>query len=277
MKLRVLLVLLCLAISLIPVAMIVGLQDTKIATAFLALMAAVTFSVAFLMSYFIARPITSLTRRIDQISKGNLDVQLEGSEIDEINTLTASLDRVMASLKLAIHKVGVRKEDIFEQTVKAKEEAESRYEHLVQILDGWIWEVARDGRVTYCLGNVGAVLGYEPAALIGRDVAMVFPSEEAASIRRRIAQVIAANQSAPFATDWVMARSDGTAVRVHTQVVPLTAEGKVTALYCFSRPVVGSGPGPSRTPRRSCGRQVAHEPHPLPQRTPLAFHKSGRF
>ena len=43
-----------------------------------------------------------------------------------------SLDRVMTSLKLAIHKVGLKKEEIFEEVIKAKQEAEANYEILLQ-------------------------------------------------------------------------------------------------------------------------------------------------
>jgi nitrogen fixation/metabolism regulation signal transduction histidine kinase len=120
MRLRWLLTIMCLVISLIPIAMISGLQGLEIATMFLGLILLVTLSVAFGISYFISRPLVKLTKNIDEISKGNLDVELEKSEIYEINDLTNSLDRVMASLKLAINKAGVQKKEIFEDAVKAK-------------------------------------------------------------------------------------------------------------------------------------------------------------
>ncbi len=113
MRLRWLLTIMCLVISLIPIAMIVGLQGLEIVTLFLGLILVITLVVAFAISYFISRPLVKLTKNIDEISKGNLDVELEKSEIYEINNLTNSLDRVMASLKLAINKVGVRKRGDF--------------------------------------------------------------------------------------------------------------------------------------------------------------------
>ncbi len=50
----------------------------------------------------------------------------------------------MASLKLAINKVGVKKDEIFQDAVKAKEEAEAKYEILLKKIDGWIWEIDRE-------------------------------------------------------------------------------------------------------------------------------------
>ncbi|MCK5112669.1 MAG: HAMP domain-containing protein, partial [Thermoplasmatales archaeon] len=107
MRLRALLIIMCLAISMIPVAIIGGFQGFEIATAFLGFIIVVTFFVSLIMSYFISRPLEKLTKNINEISKGNLDVKMEKSEIFEINNLTTSLNRVMTSLKLAIHKVGV--------------------------------------------------------------------------------------------------------------------------------------------------------------------------
>ncbi|MCX6670382.1 MAG: hypothetical protein NTX92_00485, partial [Euryarchaeota archaeon] len=137
MRLRWLLTITCLVISLIPIALIIGLQGLEIVTLFLVLILFITLSVALAISYFISMPLVKLTENIDEISKGNLDVELEKSEIYEINNLTNSLDRVMASLKLAINKVGVRKEEIFHDVIKAKEEAEEKYEILLKKIDGW--------------------------------------------------------------------------------------------------------------------------------------------
>ena len=121
MRLKVLLIMMCLTISMIPVGIIGGFVNFEIATAFLGLIVFVTFVVALVMAYFISRPLEKLTKNINEISKGNLDVELEKSEIYEINNLTESLNRVMTSLKLAIQKVGVKKGEIFEETLKAKE------------------------------------------------------------------------------------------------------------------------------------------------------------
>jgi HAMP domain-containing protein len=104
----------CLAISLIPVGIIGGFEGIEIATAFVGLIVAVTFFISLFVSYFISHPLEKLTKSINEISKGNLEVELEKGEIHEINELIDSLNRVMTSLKLAINKVGVKKGEIFE-------------------------------------------------------------------------------------------------------------------------------------------------------------------
>ena len=125
-KLRTLLILMCLAISIIPIGIIGGIQGYESQSWFLiGLIFIVTLCVSFIISYFITRPIEKLTKNIDQISKGRFDIDLEYSEISEINTLTESLDRVMASLKLAIVKVGVKKGEIFESPPQATGEIQT--------------------------------------------------------------------------------------------------------------------------------------------------------
>jgi PAS domain S-box-containing protein len=179
MRLRWLLTIMCLVISLIPIAMISGLQGLEIATMFLGLILLVTLSVAFGISYFISRPLVKLTKNIDEISKGNLDVELEKSEIYEINNLTNSLDRVMASLKLAVNKAGVQKKEIFEDAVKAKDEAEAKYEVLLKKIDGWVWEIDEKGICTKCSEKITGTLGYSPKKIIGNEIFRFLPPKDA--------------------------------------------------------------------------------------------------
>ena len=109
----------CLAISMIPIGIIGAINGFESTSyVLIGLILIVTFFVSIFISYFITRPLEKLTNNIDSISKGKLDVNLESSEIYEINNLTSSLDRIMASLKLAVVKVGVKKDEIFENAVE---------------------------------------------------------------------------------------------------------------------------------------------------------------
>ncbi len=69
--------------------------------------------VIFLGFYFtnaISKPLNKLTKTVDEVSKGNFDVEVEKSGIvDEINTLADSLNRVMKTMKLAVLESASRK------------------------------------------------------------------------------------------------------------------------------------------------------------------------
>jgi len=62
--------------------------------------------VAFFTARFISRPIRKLTSDVNKVSKGKLDIQLSKSKISEIQNLTDSLSRVLASMKLSILRNG---------------------------------------------------------------------------------------------------------------------------------------------------------------------------
>jgi PAS domain S-box-containing protein len=237
MRLRWLLTIMCLIISLIPVAMISGLQGLEIATIFLGLILLITLTVAFVVSYFISMPLVKLTEEIDEISKGNLDVELEKSEIYEINNLTKSLDRVMASLKLAINKMGVRKEEIFENAVKAKQQAEQKLEVLLKKIDGWIWETDEKGTCTVCSNKVADTLGYFPKDLIGRDIFGVLPPNDAKKLKDMILRISQDKTSNATKLDlyWTK-KANSKPVWVRSFIIPVfDCGGTFQGLRCFSR------------------------------------------
>ena len=174
-----------LAVSLIPIGIIGGIQGFQYTSLLLiSLVLAVTFVVSLFISHFVARPIEKLTESIEAISKGRLEEDLEKSDIYEVNNLTESLNRVMASLKLAIHKVGVKKGEIFEETIREKEKAVGKYQDLMDSLIGWAWEINKDGVYTFCSKNVSDVLGYKPNELIGKSFFYSMPTKDAKKFKQ---------------------------------------------------------------------------------------------
>jgi PAS domain S-box-containing protein len=173
-----------LTVSLIPIGIIGGFQGFEIATVSLGLILIVILIVSFLMSSLITMPIKKLTKNIEVISKGNLEVGLEKSEIYEINNLINSLKRVMVSLKLAIYKVGITKEDIFEETIKEKNTAESRYSSLLKVVDGWIWEIDNNGVWQFCSEKIFDSLGYQPSEIVGKNISEYLDPKDKLKIKK---------------------------------------------------------------------------------------------
>lgn len=216
MRLRALLIAMCLAISMIPVAIIGGFQGFQIATAFLGIIIVVTFFVSLFISYFITLPLEKLTKNIDEISKGNLDVKMEKSEIFEINKLIESLNRVMTSLKLAIHKVGVKKGEIFEETMKAKGEVEEKYETLVKSIDDWIWETDEKGVCNSCSANITNILGYKPNEIIGKNIFEFLAPEESKKVKNIFNETVRKKQHKTSKFETQLVHKDGHNVCVLT-------------------------------------------------------------
>lgn len=174
----------CLAISAIPISIIGGTQGFKTSIYLIGLIFFVTFAASLIIAYFISRPLEKLTKNIQKISKGELDVQLGLSEIQEINNLTESLNRVLASLKLAVHKVGVKKGEIFEDAVKAKEEFQRKQNHLFNSIKGWAWETDEKGIYKFVSDNVNNYLGYPQSELIGKSAFEFMPGEDSKNAKK---------------------------------------------------------------------------------------------
>jgi len=89
--------------------------------------------IAFFTSKSISKPLSNLTQEVDEITHGKLDIQLKKSNISEVQTLTDSLNRILASLKLAILRTDVEKSELgIGEVVKAKKEAEKKYQTLYE-------------------------------------------------------------------------------------------------------------------------------------------------
>lgn len=160
----------CLSVSTIPIGLIVGIQGFNASILFLIIIFIVTFCFSLLISHLITRPIINLTKNLDSISKGKLDVKLEKSEIQEINNLTNSLNRIMASLKLAIHKVGVKKREIFEDVLNVNDTFNEKQDNIFNSILGWAWETDSNGVYTFCSANIFDYLGYLGEEVIGKNI-----------------------------------------------------------------------------------------------------------
>lgn len=68
--------------------------------------------IGFFVSKRIARPIKKLTQNVNEITQGKLDIQLEKSSFTEIQNLTDSLNRILATMKLAVLRTGLSKVEL---------------------------------------------------------------------------------------------------------------------------------------------------------------------
>jgi len=71
-----------------------------------------------LISRLISKPISNLTASVNDISTGHLNNQIERSSIDEINSLSEALDRILTTMKRAIKRMDTPKEDAKTTEVK---------------------------------------------------------------------------------------------------------------------------------------------------------------
>lgn len=181
----------------------------------------VTFFVSLAISYFITRPIVKLTSNINEISKGKLEVTLVPSEIDEINDLTDSLNRIMASLKLAIHKVGVKKGEIFEDNVQVKEPIDEKLllvengktdEKLPEQEFDSVFVFDENANILDCNENMYKKLGYTKEELLSFNMSDFDALESKEEIIKKINEI---KKTGSLSFKTIHKKKDGSAMLVY--------------------------------------------------------------
>jgi PAS domain S-box-containing protein len=210
----------CLAISTIPIGIIGGIEGFQSSFLLIGLIFLVTFVVSIMISVFITRPIEKLTDNIIEISKGKLDVTLSSSEIFEINNLTDSLNRIMASLKLAIHKVGVKKGEIFQDSVRTEETTKNKIGDLFDTISGWTWETDPKGTYTYCSRNIAKYLSYTPEEIVGKSFYDTIKSDNGNESKRVFSDALNQKKSINNLENWIT-NKNGEKICIRTNGVPL--------------------------------------------------------
>jgi PAS domain S-box-containing protein len=142
----------------------------------------------------------------------------------------------MASLKLAITKVGIKKEEIFQEVVRAKDEAEKKYETVLKKIDGWIWETDKRGIVTACSAKVAEALGYSPSQMIGKEIFCFLPPEEVKKLKKMVSEITPQKVDMTNKLDMYWLHQDTHPVWVRTYLIPVfDTAGQCCGLRCFSR------------------------------------------
>jgi hypothetical protein len=96
----------------------------------------------------ITKPLKKLTDDVDAITKGKLDIQLQKSTVQEVQSLTDSLNRVLASLKLAILRTGASAGELGIGDLKKKvEEVENKWAVLNKNTDDYIMLIDDKGKI----------------------------------------------------------------------------------------------------------------------------------
>jgi len=104
-------------------------------TIYFAVIAAILLAMiaSWIVAGILVGPVKKISRQIDEITKGKLDLELEKSNTTEINMLVNSLNRILASLKLAILRTGATKGELgIAEAMEAKKEAEDKYKILYE-------------------------------------------------------------------------------------------------------------------------------------------------
>lgn len=214
----------CIAISLIPIGIIGGMEGFKaISFMLMGLIIIVTLAASFIISYFITRPIVKLTKNIDQISKGKLDVELDGSEIFEINDLSYSIDRIMASLKLAIVKVGVKKDEVFEDRSYSKLAQTKQNDIFSEKNFDYVFTFDENANILDCNEDMYKKLGYSKDEILSLNISDLDVLDSKDDIIKKINKV---KDGGSLSFKTIHKKKDGSKILVYENMIYLNDQDK---------------------------------------------------
>ncbi len=141
----------------------------------------------------ISNPIKKLTETAENISRGNLKVEVEGKERDdEVGALARAFDRTLVSLKLAMKQTApeLRKEkEELKKIIEGKEKAEKKLRLFSQAVecstDGMAMGDLK-GRITYVNKAFTTMFGYSKEELIGREIAFIYSEDQMPKLKEAI-------------------------------------------------------------------------------------------
>ncbi len=135
--------------------------------------------IGIVVGRYLTGSIKDVTDKIANISKGNLEMQLEKSGITEVQNLIDSLNRILVSLKLAVKKVGIRKEEIgLGEAIEAKEEAEKKYQALFELaVDAIFIADPETKNIMDCNKAAQKLTGYTKKELLSMKAEQLHPKE----------------------------------------------------------------------------------------------------
>lgn len=146
-------------------------------------------AVGFILSRILTNPIKNITKIVDQIISGHLEATIPSSFIFEYQKLTDSLNKILSSLKLAVLKVGIKKQELeLGEVLKAKEQAEQEAKNFKEILDnsnyGYIMTKI-DGTITYVNKYWSEIHGFgSPGDMISKNIDINHTPEQMTTFKK---------------------------------------------------------------------------------------------
>lgn len=141
------------------------------------------FAIILVCIYFISKlitqPIKKIQNNVESITEGNLEIELDDSKITEIQSLTDSLNRILASLKLAILRTGATKEQLgLGEAIKAKEEAEEKYKGLFEnAVDAIFIADPETRKLVDCNKEAEKLMGYSKEKILSMRADELHPKD----------------------------------------------------------------------------------------------------
>lgn len=164
------------------------------------------------------QPVKALTSAATQISGGDLNVVLSGTDrADEIGVLARAFESMAARLRELVAGMEQRMAEL--QTMgQALQKSEEEFRRIVATANEGIWVLGADTRTTFVNPVMSEMLGCSSDAMIGRPMSDFLPEEDHADHSERMA---ARSRGASEHYERRFRRGDGQLLWAHVSAAPI--------------------------------------------------------
>ncbi len=173
----------------------------------------------------VTEPVRSLVQAATAVRGGDYRVRALVSGEDELATLSATFNEMVESLAASRAQL--------ERALAETERSEERYRLLTEKANDIIFTIDRQNRITFINPAVKAILGYDPAELIGQPVDILYSEET----RRRMATDGAwvAREPRTYTGDVEAVAKDGRRVTLEVNSSVMMMNGHAVGIHGIAR------------------------------------------
>ncbi|MBU1996787.1 MAG: PAS domain S-box protein [Candidatus Omnitrophica bacterium] len=179
-------------------------------------------------------PISKLNHATDQLSEGNLSINIDIDTKDEIGDLAASFNQMTKSLRNTIYSrdCEITEREWAEEKVR---ESKEELDVVIRNINDIVFQLTPLGFFRYINPRAKKILGYDPSELIGKHIKVTTPLNDITKVSDALMRVLKGREV--FGLEIRQKHKDGDILFAEINAVPIKKDGKVIAVQGIMRDV----------------------------------------
>ena len=179
-------------------------------------------------------PIAKLNHATDELSKGNLSINIDIDAKDEIGDLAVSFNQMTKNLRNTIYSrdCEITEREWAEEKVR---ESKEELDVVIRNINDIVFQLTPLGFYRYINPRAKKILGYDPSELIGKHIKVTTPLNDITKVSDALMRVLKGREV--FGLEIRQKHKDGDILFVEINAVPIKKDGKVIAVQGIMRDV----------------------------------------
>lgn len=182
----------------------------------------------------VSNPISKLNHATEELSKGNLSINIDIDTKDEIGDLAVSFNQMTKNLRNTIYSrdCEITEREWAEEKVR---ESKEELDVVIRNINDIVFQLTPLGFYRYINPRVKKILGYDPSELIGKHIKVTTPLNDITKVSDALMRVLKGREV--FGLEIRQKHKQGEVLFVEINAVPIQKDGKVIAVQGIMRDV----------------------------------------